>query len=94
MWLFSFKGRIGRRDLDLIGLWFAGMLALFRWREKSADIQNHVFCPCLLRLTAAAVMVKRLHDRGRSGAWALLMILCGCCWPETAMLPGMWQWVV
>ncbi|EHN6508617.1 hypothetical protein KJI93_002877 [Salmonella enterica subsp. enterica serovar Enteritidis] len=27
-WLFSFKGRIGRRDFWIwIGLWFAGMLA-------------------------------------------------------------------
>ena len=29
-WLFSFKGRIGRRDFWIwIGLWFAGMLVLF-----------------------------------------------------------------
>lgn len=36
-WLFSFKGRIGRRDFWIwIGLWFAGMLALFSGGEKSA----------------------------------------------------------
>ncbi|VUC91371.1 membrane protein [Salmonella sp. NCTC 11881] len=34
-WLFSFKGRIGRRDFWIwIGLWFAGMLALFSLAGK------------------------------------------------------------
>ena len=34
-WLFSFKGRIGRRDFWIwIGLWFAGMLVLSHWRVK------------------------------------------------------------
>ena len=38
---------------------------------------------------------KRLHDRGKSGLWALLMILA---WMLLAgnwsMLPGVWQWGV
>ncbi len=35
-WLFSFKGRIGRRDFWIwIGLWFAGMLALFSLAGKN-----------------------------------------------------------
>ncbi len=66
-WLFSFKGRIGRRDFWIwIGLWFAGMLALFSLAGKNLlDIQTAAFCLVCLLWPTAAVMVKRLHDRGR-----------------------------
>lgn len=96
-WLFSFKGRIGRRDFWIwLGLWFVGMLVLFSLASKNLlDIQTAAFCLVCLLWPTAAVMVKRLHDRGRSGLWALLMILA---WMLLAgnwvMLPGMWQWVV
>ena len=45
-WLFSFKGRIGRRDFWIwIGLWFAGMLVLFSLAGKNLlDIQTAAFC--------------------------------------------------
>ncbi len=71
-WLFSFKGRIGRRDFWIwIGLWFAGMLVLFSLAGKNLlDIQTAAFCLVCLLWPTAAVTVKRLHDRGRSGAWA------------------------
>lgn len=55
-WLFSFKGRIGRRDFWIwIGLWFAGMLVLFSLAGKNLlDIQTAAFClVCLLWPTAA-----------------------------------------
>lgn len=49
---------------------------------------------CLLWPTSA-VVVKRLHDRGKSGAWAFLMILA---WMLLAgnwsMLGGIWVWAV
>ncbi|HEM7977877.1 TPA: DUF805 domain-containing protein [Citrobacter koseri] len=96
-WLFSFKGRIGRRDFWIwLGLWFVGMLVLFSLASKNLlDIQTAAFCLVCLLWPTAAVMVKRLHDRGCSGLWALLMILA---WMLLAgnwvMLPGMWQWVV
>ena len=66
-WLFSFKGRIGRRDFWIwIGLWIVSMLVLFS-----------------------------LHDRGRSGAWALLMILAWMLLAGNwAILPSVWQWAV
>ena len=39
--------------------------------------------------------MKRLHDRGRSGLWALLIILAWMLLAGNwAILPGMWQWVV
>lgn len=76
-WLFSFKGRIGRRDFWIwIGLWFAGMLVLFSLAGKNLlDIQTAAFCLVCLLWPTAAVTVKRLHDRGRSGVWAFLMIV-------------------
>ena len=49
---------------------------------------------CLLWPTAA-VVVKRLHDRGRSGAWAFLIIpawmLVAGNW---SLLPSILPWVV
>ena len=96
-WLFSFKGRIGRRDFWIwIGLWIVSMLALFSLASKQLlDIQTAAFCLVCLLWPTAAVTVKRLHDRGRSGAWALLMILAWMLLAGNwAMLPGVWQWAV
>lgn len=40
-------------------------------------------------------MVKRLHDRGKSGLWALLMVLAWMLLAGNwAMLPQVWQWGV
>ena len=94
-WLFSFKGRIGRRDFWIwIGLWIVSMLVLFSLASKQLlDIQTAAFCLVCLLWPTAAVTVKRLHDRGRSGAWALLMILAWMLLAGNwAMLPGVWQW--
>ncbi|XPE67043.1 DUF805 domain-containing protein [Shigella flexneri] len=96
-WLFSFKGRIGRRDFWIwIGLSFAGMLVLFSLAgEKLLDIQTAAFCLVCLLWPTAAVTVKRLHNRGRSGAWAFLMIVAWMLLAGNwAILPGVWQWAV
>lgn len=96
-WLFSFKGRIGRRDFWIwIGLWIVSMLVLFSLASKQLlDIQTAAFCLVCLLWPTAAVTVKRLHDRGRSGAWALLMILAWMLLAGNwAILLGVWQWAV
>ena len=79
-WLFSFKGRIGRRDFWIwMVTWVVAMLLAL---------------VCLLWPTAA-VVVKRLHDRGRSGAWAFLIILAWMLVAGNwAMLPSILPWVV
>ncbi len=77
-WLFSFKGRIGRRDFWIwMVTWVVAMLLLFFVAYNAwLSTQTAAFAlVCLLWPTAAAVVVKRLHDRGRSGAWAFLIIL-------------------
>lgn len=84
-WLFSIKGRIGRRDFWIwIAIWLVTMSALFTLAGSN-----------LLNLQTAAVVVKRLHDRGKSGLWALLMILAWMLLAGNwAMLPQVWQWGV
>ena len=72
------------------------MLVLFSLASKQLlDIQTAAFCLVCLLWPTAAVTVKRLHDRGRSGAWALLMILAWMLLAGNwAILPGGWQWAV
>ncbi|MBV4414216.1 DUF805 domain-containing protein [Enterobacteriaceae bacterium YMB-R22] len=96
-WLFSVKGRLGRRDFWIwIGLWLCAMVLLFSLAgSDTLSLQTASFILVCLLWPTAAVVVKRLHDRGKSGAWALLLVLA---WMLPAvnwnMLPGVWQWAV
>lgn len=76
-WLFSFKGRIGRRDFWIwMVLWVVSMTLLFVLANNGMlDFQTAAFILVCLIWPTACVMVKRLHDRGRHGGWALLMVL-------------------
>ena len=76
-WLFSIKGRIGRRDFWIwIAIWIATMSALFTLAGSNLlNLQTAAFILVCLLWPTAAVTIKRLHDRGKSGLWALLMIL-------------------
>lgn len=76
-WLFSFKGRIGRRDFWVwMVTWVVAMLLLFFVAYNAwLSTQTAAFALVCLLWPTAAVVVKRLHDRGRSGAWAFLIIL-------------------
>lgn len=96
-WLFSIKGRIGRRDFWIwIAIWAVTMVTLFSLAGGGfVDLQTAAFMLVCLLWPTAAVTIKRLHDRGKSGLWALLMVLA---WMLLAgnwsMLPGVWQWGV
>lgn len=96
-WLFSIKGRIGRRDFWIwMVLWVVAMTLLFTFAGMGwLNMQTAAFALVCLLWPTAAVMVKRLHDRGRSGIWALLMVLAWMLLAGNwAVLPGGWQWVV
>ncbi|MDU3895603.1 MAG: DUF805 domain-containing protein, partial [Enterobacter sp.] len=86
-WLFSFKGRIGRRDFWIwMAAWVVAMLLLFFVAYNAwLSTQTAAFALVCLLWPTAAVVVKRLHDRGRSGAWAFLIILA---W---MLVAGNWQ---
>ncbi|MFC3393615.1 DUF805 domain-containing protein [Brenneria rubrifaciens] len=96
-WCFSFKGRVGRRDFWVwIACWLALMAALFTLSGQNwLDIQTTAFLIVALLWPTAAILVKRLHDRNKSGWWALLIIVA---WVLAAgnwyMLPAIWQWGV
>jgi uncharacterized membrane protein YhaH (DUF805 family) len=87
----------GRRDFWIwIGAWIAAMLILFAAAYNVwLSTQTAAFALVCLLWPTAAVVVKRLHDRGRSGLWALLVILA---WMLLAgnwsMLPSMLPWLV
>ncbi|PWC09690.1 hypothetical protein B4923_19025 [Brenneria roseae subsp. americana] len=94
-WCFSFKGRIGRRDFWVwIVLWLVLMALLFTLSGQNwLDVQSTAFILVALLWPTAAIVVKRLHDRNKSGWWALLIIVA---WVLAAghwfMLPAIWQW--
>ena len=96
-WMFSIKGRIGRRDFWIwMAIWVLAMSVLFTLAGTNLlNVQTAAFILVCLLWPTAAVTIKRLHDRGKSGIWALLMILA---WMLLAgnwsVLPGVWQWVV
>ncbi len=81
-WLFSFKGRIGRRDFWIwIATWVVAMLLLFFVAYNAwLSTQTAAFALVCLLWPTAAVVVKRLHDRGRSGAWAFPDYPRRGCW--------------
>ncbi|MEE3664320.1 DUF805 domain-containing protein [Brenneria sp. g21c3] len=94
-WFFSFKGRVGRRDFWIwMGIWLALMIVLFSLAGQDwLDTQSAAFALVALLWPTSAMLVKRLHDRDKSGWWALLLIVA---WILAAgnwsMLSGIWQW--
>lgn len=86
-WLFSFKGRIGRRDFWIwIGVWIVGLIILFTL--AGAKIMPYSTAGFFLTgslIPTAAVVAKRLHDRDKKGWWALLFI------PAWLLVAGNWE---
>ncbi|MEQ9877755.1 DUF805 domain-containing protein [Pectobacterium aroidearum] len=94
-WCFSFKGRVGRRDFWLwMAIWVALMAVLFTLSGQSwLDTQSTAFGLVVLLWPTSAIMVKRLHDRDKSGWWALLLVVA---WMLASgnwtMFSSIWQW--
>ncbi|MBD0846480.1 DUF805 domain-containing protein [Pectobacterium versatile] len=94
-WCFSFKGRVGRRDFWVwMAIWVALMAVLFTLSGQSwLDTQSTAFGLVVLLWPTSAIMVKRLHDRNKSGWWALLLVVA---WMLVSgnwtMFSSIWQW--
>ncbi|WP_158782245.1 DUF805 domain-containing protein [Pantoea sp. BAV 3049] len=96
-WCFSYRGRLGRRDLWIwLTLWLALLILLFTLAARGwMSTQTAAFCVVSLLWPTSAVVVKRLHDRNKAGYWALLlpaawMLMAG----DWASLPASWQWAL
>lgn len=74
--LFSFQGRIGRGKFWL-GIWLvisfcvAALLLVLRI-EKPDTPSPALLLPLVVNFMLAALMVKRFHDRGKSGWWSIV----------------------
>ncbi|WP_192459344.1 DUF805 domain-containing protein [Musicola keenii] len=96
-WCFSFRGRTGRRDFWLwMAIWLALTVGLFMLAGAGLlNTQTAAFMLVALIWPTAAVLVKRLHDRDKSGWWALLLVLAWMLGNGNwYMLPDMGQWVL
>lgn len=94
-WALSFKGRIGRKPF-----WF-GIVIWFLLIVMTSSLQTYFsFSPYILLLLVilllyplAAIFTKRLHDRGKSGGWLLLLLLVFLLFSiDVSLLTPFWQW--
>ena len=83
--LFSFRGRISRRMwwvAQLVAIIFMLLVGLLLYvvfpRIENANVVVFLYWSALLlgTWTYFAISIKRLHDRNRSWAWALLGYIC------------------
>lgn len=92
-WLFSFNGRIGRRDFWIwIGVWLIALIILFTL--AGAEIMPYSTAGFFLSgslIPTAAVIVKRLHDRNKKVGGRCCLFLHGCCWPATGKHSALWH---
>ncbi|WP_038914817.1 DUF805 domain-containing protein [Dickeya zeae] len=96
-WCFSFRGRVGRRDFWLgMVIVLALMVGLFVLAGTGwLDTQKAAFVLVMLMWPLTAILVKRLHDRNRSGWWALLLVVAWMLGNGNwSMLPSLAQWSV
>lgn len=86
-WCFSYRGRLGRRDLWIwMTLWLVLMILLFSLAERGwISAQTAAFGVVCLLWPTSAVLVKRFHDRNKGGYWALLLVVA---W---MLLAGNWD---
>jgi uncharacterized membrane protein YhaH (DUF805 family) len=83
---FSASGRASRAQVWLGAVALGGLLALYEALVGEIGtlhwLTGWFVYPALL-FCGACVLSKRLHDRGRSGWWAALILLAvGAVWPQ------------
>lgn len=96
-WCFSWRGRLGRRDLWVwLMLWLVLMVVLFTLADRGwISRQTAAYGVVFLLWPTSAVVVKRLHDRNKTGYWALLLLVAWILLvKDWDMLPATWQWAL
>ena len=79
---FSSSGRVGRLPFLLAAVSLIVMLALYQ-SALGDNVFTGVFAYPLLFFSGACVLSKRLHDRGKSGWWAALVLAAlVAVWPQ------------
>jgi len=79
---FSSSGRVGRLPFLLAAVSLIVMLALYQ-SALGDNVFTGVFAYPLLFFSGACVLSKRLHDRGRSGWWAAVILFAFIMiWPH------------
>lgn len=94
-WCFSFRGRLGRREFWLwMVTWVVLTIALFALAGQNwLSTQTAAFTLVALMWPTSAVLIKRLHDRNKSGWWALLLVVAWLLGSGNwYMLPSLGQW--
>jgi uncharacterized membrane protein YhaH (DUF805 family) len=98
-WFFSFHGRVGRRVFLFGTLFICALFSLilfvlvFAIRSVAITPQNpfHILdVPTVIAATSwLSLVVKRLHDLGRSGFWALGVAFAAgpCKWVGYVLFP-------
>lgn len=94
-WLFSFHGRLTRRDFWIwMGIWAIGLAVVFTLAGGGLipyALAGVVIFASLI--PAAAVTVKRLHDRNKPGWWVLLIVPAWLLFAGNwDVFGGLWQW--
>lgn len=92
---FSFSGRIGRRPFWAgIALCFILMVIIMSL-QSAFTLPNSLIVALLLLLLypLAAIFTKRLHDRGKSGGWFLLILAAFALISiDVSQFAPVWQW--
>lgn len=79
---FSSSGRVGRLPFLLAVVSLVVILALYQ-SALGGNVFTGVFAYPVLFFSAACVLAKRLHDRGRSGWWtAVILFAFIMIWPH------------
>ena len=79
---FSSSGRVSRLPFLLAAVSLIVMLALYQ-SALGDNVFTGVFAYPLLFFSGACVLSKRLHDRGRSGWWAAVILFAFIMiWPH------------
>lgn len=99
--LFSFNGRLNRKGFwQGLGICFLSLLLLAnvlpipQWFEQTSTALLALALLLLVLFCSAAVIVKRLHDRGRSGLSVLLLIFPVLCYFAADYSQGMMAWAL